>query len=77
MISTFGVTIIVYLIKILSGYQNFSKENIVNFLLTELYNELKDKLVLLHLENIHHLASHRRQTPCLQNLLNLSLANSS
>ena len=29
------------------------KENIVNFSLTELDNELKDKLVMLHLENIH------------------------
>ena len=37
-----------------------SKKDIVNFSLAELDNELKDKQVILHLENIHHLASHPR-----------------
>ena len=41
------------------------EEDIVNFSLTELDNKLKDKLVILHLENIYHLAGHRRQTPCV------------
>ena len=52
-----------------------SKEDIVNFSLTELDNQLKDKQVVLHLENVRHLASHRRQTPGLQNLLSLPEAN--
>ena len=41
-----------------------SKEDIVNFSLTELDNESKYKQVVLHLENIRHLALHRRQKPC-------------
>ena len=37
-----------------------SKKDIVNFSLAELDNELKNKQVILHFENIHHLASHPR-----------------
>ena len=63
--------------KNLSISRKTSKEDIVNFSLTELDNDLKDKQVVLHLENIYHLAGHLRQTPCLQNLLSLTEGNSS
>ena len=63
--------------KIPSILRKTSQEDTVNLSLTEFDNDLKDKQIVLHLENIHHLALHLRQTPGLQKLLSLPEANSS